>query len=473
MTVPEDTLEPSTQPPPHPPSQRSWRPLIARLHFYAGVLVAPFLLVAAVTGGLYALAPTLERVVYGDLLTVDAAGTALPLRDQVIAAQEAFPGLPLTGLRPAANPTESTRVYLADPALDDELLRAVFVDPHTGRVLGDKPTWLGYLPLSTWLDGLHRHLNLGEPGRIYSEIAASWLWVVALGGLYLWVVRAAGDRRRGRTRRILTLDRRVRGRSRTLNWHGATGVWLLGALLFLSATGITWSTYAGAHVTDIRSALNWERPQLDTALPGGDHAGHGGAPMNHEHLDASTVDYDRVLAAARGAGVRAPLEVTLPTGAGESLSVTEIEKPYRLTTNAAAVDPVTNTVTGEIDYRRDYSVIAKLADWGIRAHMGLLFGLLNQLLLLAVAVGLVTVIVRGYVMWWQRRPTRGSDWAVGRPPLRGAIRRLHPAAIAGLVVAVLAVGWFLPLLGVTLTVFVVVDAVAGAVKARRAKADHA
>ena len=43
--------------------------------------------------------------------------------------------------------------------------------------------------MSTWLDGLHRHLNLGEPGRIYSELAASWLWVVALGGVCLWVAK--------------------------------------------------------------------------------------------------------------------------------------------------------------------------------------------------------------------------------------------------------------------------------------------
>ncbi|MBO0681269.1 PepSY domain-containing protein [Mycolicibacterium sp. S2-37] len=466
MTVPEDTLTPPS--PPHL-TRRSWRPLVARLHFYAGVLVAPFILVAAITGGLYALAPTLERFYYGDILFVEASGQTIPLSDQVDAARAAFPDLALTGLRPAATAAESTRVYFADPSLDEELLRAVFVDPHSGRVLGDEATWLGYLPLSTWLDGLHRHLNLGEPGRVYSEIAASWLWLVALGGGYLWLVKAASERRRKRAGRILTVDRSVTGRSRTLNWHGTTGVWLLGALLFLSATGITWSTYAGAHVTDIRSALNWQRPQLDTAVPGGEHAGHGGAAMRRGQPDVAGVDYDRVLAAAAGAGVHLPLEVTMPAGAGDGLGVAEVEKPYRLTTNAATVDPAGYAVTAQIDYWRDYSVVAKLADWGIRGHMGLLFGLLNQLLLLAVAVGLVTVIVRGYVMWWRRRPTRGSAWAVGRPPMRGGIRRLQPAAIAALIVTTVAVGWFLPLLGITLAGFVAIDLLIGAVKARRAK----
>ncbi|MFB1296770.1 PepSY-associated TM helix domain-containing protein [Mycobacterium sp. pW049] len=468
MTIPDDTLEPtSTQPPQAIPAHR-WRALVVRLHFYAGVLVAPFLIVAALTGGLYALAPTIESFVYRDVLSVEPADRPVPLDVQVAAALSAHPGLTITGMRPPAASDESTRVYFADPGLDEELLRAVFVDPYSGRILGEEITWLGYLPLSTWLDGLHRHLNLGEPGRIYSEIAASWLWVVALGGLYLWSVKAAGDRRRGRKTRILSVDRTTTGRSRTLNWHGATGVWLLAGLLFLSATGITWSTYAGAHVSDLRTALNLQRPQLNTELSGDEHAGHAGHSAGQGGADPATVDYAAVLDAAAGVGVHQPVELTLPSEPGQGVTVTEIDEPFRWTTNSASVDPRDLTITGEVDYWRDYSLIAKLADWGIRAHMGFLFGLVNQLLLLGIAVGLLTVIARGYRMWWQRRPTRGSRWAVGRPPVRGSVRRLHPLATAGVAVTVAAVGWFLPLLGLTLVAFVVVDVVLGALKRRKA-----
>lgn len=464
MTLSDDTVEPLSPTPPPPSARRRWRPFVVRLHFYAGVLVAPFLLVAAVTGGLYALAPSLERVVYRDILSVEAQGPALPLGEQVERARVVHPNLAVTTVRPAAAPGDTTRVSFHDPALEEDRSRTVFVDPGTGDVLGEEVTWLGYLPLSTWLDGLHRHLNLGEPGRVYSEIAASWLWVVALGGVCLWVNKAAGDRRRGRKARIFSVDRDGSGRSRTLNWHGATGIWLLAGLLFLSATGITWSTYAGAHVTEIRAALNWQRPQLVTA-PEGAHAGHHGA--EGAVTDPAAVDYAGVLDAAARHGVRMPVEITAPAEPGEAVSVTEIDKAFRWTTNAAAVNPTDLSVTSVVDYRRDYSVIAKLADWGIRAHMGFLFGLLNQLALLAVAIGLVTVIVRGYRMWWQRRPTRGSNWAVGRPPVRGGMRQLSPVAIVAVGVTAVAVGWFLPLFGWTLAGFVVVDLIVGAVARRR------
>jgi uncharacterized iron-regulated membrane protein len=470
MTQSGDTVESPSTTDPSPP-QRSWRPFVMRLHFYAGVLIAPFILIAALTGGLYAMAPTIERVVYGDILTVPQSGEPIPLGDQAAAAQNAFPALTMTGMRPAASGTESTRVYFADPALDEELQRAVFVDPYTGRVLGDEASWLGYLPVSTWLDGFHRHLNLGEPGRLYSELAASWLWVVALGGVALWLTRAAAQRRRNRPGRVLRVDRSLKGRARTMNWHGTTGVWLLAALLFLSATGITWSTHAGEHVTELRSAMNWKRPALDTALTPAtavvpdEHAGHSGHPAPVR--GSGPVDFDAVLRAATGAGVQLPLEVTLPAEPGQGIGVAEIDEPYRLTTDAASVDPATNTVTSQINYWRDYSVVAMLADWGIRGHMGLLFGLLNQLLLLGIAVALVAVIVGGYRMWWQRRPTRGSAWAVGRPPVRGALRRLSPVAIGVLVVATVAVGWLLPLLGISLAAFVILDLALGAAKQRK------
>lgn len=86
---------------------------------------------------------------YRDVLTVEPADETAPLRDQIASAHAAFPDLNLTGMRPSSGAGESTRVYFTDPALDQELLRAVFVDPHSARVLGDEPTWLGYLPLST------------------------------------------------------------------------------------------------------------------------------------------------------------------------------------------------------------------------------------------------------------------------------------------------------------------------------------
>ena len=143
--------------------------------------------------------------------------------------QTAFPHLAMTAMRPAVATTDSTRIPFDDPALGADTQRAVFVDPYTGRVIGDEPVWFGYLPLSTWLDGLHRHLHLGEPGRVYSELAA--LWVVALGGTYLWIVNAY-VLRRDRVGRLFRVDRNVAGRARTLNCMARWGFGSWGCCCF-------------------------------------------------------------------------------------------------------------------------------------------------------------------------------------------------------------------------------------------------
>jgi uncharacterized iron-regulated membrane protein len=103
------------------------------LHFYAGVLVAPFILIAAITGALYAMAPTIERFVDDDILFVEPHGpyaAAIPLSQQAAAAQAAFPDLTIAGMRPTAGPTDSTRITFSDATLGEDTERAVLLPPH-------------------------------------------------------------------------------------------------------------------------------------------------------------------------------------------------------------------------------------------------------------------------------------------------------------------------------------------------------
>lgn len=454
---------------------RSFRPLIMRLHFYAGILVAPFLLIATISGGLYAIAPTIEHFVYSDYLHVDSAGPAVPVAEQIRAAQQVRPDLTLAAVRPATDPGESTRVIFTDPSLGESERLAVFVDPATARPLGELAVYgsSSALPMRTWIDQLHRNLHLGEPGRLYSELAASWLWVVALGGVYLWVQRYCTARARGAgTARLWTLDRSSHGRNRTLSWHGVAGIWIAVGLVFLSATGLTWSTYAGQNVSDLRSSLDWTTPTITTTTLGhtptgtstGEHAGHGTSNSAAPAADITRVNVghiDSVLTLARENGINGKVEASIPASADTAFTITQTRQPWVLANNAIAIDGATNTVTDTLWFA-EWPLAAKLSAWGIQLHMGILFGLLNQLALLALAVALASVIVRGYILWWRRRPTRGTRSPVGRPPVRGALRRIHPAAAVAVLAGAAVVGWFVPLLGLSLLVFLLIDGVLGA-----------
>jgi uncharacterized iron-regulated membrane protein len=445
--------------------------LVLRLHFYAGVLVAPFLVVAAVTGLAFVFSPQLDRVVYGDQLQVDrVGGFAHPLAQQVSAARAAHPDGDLAMVIPPVESTDTTKVVFSLPELGEKQ-HTVYVDPYTNQVKGTLTTWFGETPLMTWLDDLHRNLHLGVVGRHYSELAASWLWVVVLGGLLLWLRRQWTGRRR--LRRTLLPDLAAgRGVRRTRSWHAATGVWLAVGLLALSATGLTWSRYAGANFSVLQDSLNAHGPTLDTTLGAASAAGASNTADHHGTGSGTTgpfdvSDVDRVVLVARQAGLTGPVEVTPPSEPGTGWLAAQDDRTWPVHLDQAVIDPDTGTVAARSDFA-DWPMLAQLSKLGVALHMGFLFGLANQLLLATLAVGLLAMIAWAYRMWWQRRPTRADRRGpLGTPPARGAWRHIHPVVLVTGLAVVAFVGWAVPLLGITLAAFLLIDAVFAMLRRRR------
>lgn len=450
------------------------RPLLLRVHFYAGVLIAPVLFLAAATGLLYAGSWQAERILYSHELTVDRVGeAAVPLSTQVKAAQAAEPRGKVVGVWPAPEADATTRVIMEAPGLAEGQTRTVFVDPYTAEVRGQLTTSGDALPLRAWLSEFHASLQLGEFGRNYSELAASWLWIVALGGLALWI-----GRRRTRKAALLVPDRKATGRRKTLSWHGSIGLWATVGLVGLSATGLTWSKYAGENIGQLQDRLGGATPAVSATLnpgdgaaaadAGGEHAGHimpDGTEMTMP-MPATDIGIDKAVAAARAAGVTESLRVTLPAK-GKGYVVKEADKTLPVHLDSVAVDPADGRIMDELRFA-DYPLLAQLTRFGIDLHMGLTFGIANQIALAALALAVMFLIVWGYRMWWMRRPTKDRALSVGRAQPRGAWRRLPVTVLLPFACVAALVGWFVPLLGLSLLAFLVVDGALGFAARRRA-----
>jgi uncharacterized iron-regulated membrane protein len=104
--------------------------------------------------------------------------------------------------------------------------------------------------------------------------------------------------------------------------------------------------------------------------------------------------------------------------------------------------------------------------------MGLLFGVANQVVLALLAAGVLCLVGWGYRMWWLRLPRRGTGrptrGGMAGPPVGG--QRANTGAVLVGTLAAAALGIFLPVLGVSLLAFLVVDAVRLAVAARPRRA---
>ena len=119
---------------------------------------------------------------------------------------------------------------------------------------------------------------------------------------------------------------------------------------------------------------------------------------------------------------------------------------WRTTSDATSVDGA----TGDVIDRQPFSslpLFSKLSSWGIYLHMGIMFGLPLQIALLALGLATAALVALGYYMWWKRRPrflpTAHFSWAT--------------TALGALFAA--TVGAFLPLLGITLAPFLVLDVI--------------
>ncbi|WP_232661605.1 PepSY-associated TM helix domain-containing protein [Pseudonocardia sp. TRM90224] len=416
------------------------RPLVMRLHFYVGMFVGPFILVAAITGLLYTITPQLDELLYSDALHAPVGTQRLDLREQVVAAAAAVPDGTVTQIRPPVADDGTTRVTFEAPGVAEDFGRTAFVDPYTGQVKAVLDTYGEWLPVRAWIDALHRNLHLGDVGRIYSELAASWLWVLALSGMAMWVVRR---RKRNRMRRTLLPEGSTRGRARIRSWHGSVGLWAAIGMVGLSVTGLTWSQFAGPNVGDLRTALDWTTPSVGQELP---------STTAIATVDAAAVGAaaDTVLAAARAAGMTDPVAISPASEPGAAWEVAQVKRSWPLKQDAMAIDPTTGAVLDTVRWQ-DWPLMAQAAEVGISAHMGILFGIGNQLLLVVLALGIICVVSWGYRMWWLRRPTAAGRTAPGGTQRPGA----EAIVIVGLVAVLL--GLFFPVLGASLVLFLIAD----------------
>ncbi|MGP5257374.1 MULTISPECIES: PepSY-associated TM helix domain-containing protein [Micrococcaceae] len=473
-----ETTTPESQPPPVPsgPTRKGWLgQLLLRLHFYAGIFIGPFILVAAVSGALYAITPQIEQAVYADQLRAPIADSYLPLADQVEAANTYLGSDDaLVAVRPAPHPGDTTRVMYADENLGASETRAIFIDPATAEIRGDLTAYgtSGALPLRTWIDQLHRNLQLGEPGRMYSELAASWLGVIALAGFGLWILRI---RKTKRKKDLIRPAVKAKGYRRLASWHGSLGIWVLLGAFFLSATGITWSTYGGANVSELRAALNWGTPSVGTELSaaegsaGDEHAHHHGAAPAPTGDSVNPAAFDTMLSIAKEVNVNTGLvEIKPPAAKGKAWVVQEIQRSYPTEVDAVSINGQTLDVVDRVDFR-EFSLAAKLSRWGIDIHMGSMFGLPNQILLFLVASAIASMVVLGYAMWWKRRPTKNPALRMGKAPARGGLTRAPWWGIPLVLLAAAAVGVFLPLMGISLALFLLADLVVGWIHRAKSK----
>ncbi|MBI4781807.1 MAG: PepSY domain-containing protein [Oscillatoriophycideae cyanobacterium NC_groundwater_1537_Pr4_S-0.65um_50_18] len=447
------------------PSNRFYR-TVWRWHFYAGLFVIPFMLMLALTGIIYLFKPQLDAAMYRNLMFVQPGGAVLPYTQQVDAAKALYPDAAISKIIPSVAANRSTEVEIK--AGDRTLM--VFVNPYTGKVLGDRDENQN---LQSIARKLHGELMIGKVGDYLIELAACWGLVLLITGLYLWLPRK-GLSVWG------TLLPRLGNRNRRIFWrdlHAVPG--LYGGLLigFLILTGLPWTGFWGetfAQVWNQFPAQMWNDVPQSTQLTGSlnqngqnvpwaveqmplplsqkpsqmpsqshDHsAGHSASG----HAEAAPVTLNSVIALAQTKGVVPGFNVTLPGGETGVYTVSAFpDNPAQEAT--LHIDQYSGAVLADVRWQQ-YGLVPKAVELGIAIHMGKYFGLANQLLMLFACLVILLLCVSGVVLWWKRRP---AD-RLGAPPLPEHVQQWRiPLAIVAIS------GLAFPLVGLSLVTVLLLD----------------
>jgi len=437
--------------------------LFWRWHLYAGLVVAPFLVVLAITGAIYLFNDEYYDTVHRELRFTPAPWTEhMPLGALIDSAEAGVAHGTATRIDVSADPARAAQVHLGMP---DGSRRIAYVDP------GDA-TLLGALDPSRTLIGiaerLHGSLMLGTFGRYVMELAACWAALLILSGLYLgWPRRADG-----RWWRAVVPDMRARGRGLWKSLHRAIGLWVALLALFLICSGLPWAVFWGGWIRGgaelvgegyppvYRRYAEPEAPRVGedfkdvpwtlqhAPMPAADapasaHHGHHGSTMPVGARHWTPAGLERAIAHVRASGTHDDLRIFLPGDArGALMAYTYPDRPQGQITYHFDRDGALLVSAGFDDYGK----VAQAIELGVQLHMGNYFGRLNQAVLLSACIGIVGLVVTGTVMWWRRRP----DGRIGAPQSAGM-----PARYAWLLILVTAV--LLPLLAASLLVVLAFD----------------
>jgi uncharacterized iron-regulated membrane protein len=427
-----------------------------RWHFYAGIIVVPFLIVSALTGIVMLYGNSIETSL-GARHYVAPGGDRAPLVAQAETATAAVPG---SSLKLVVHPASDDRATVFVVDADGQNV-VVSVDPHGPKPIASivkDDTWY------YWANNIHGTLLIGTVGDRIMEIAAGLGIVLVLTGLYMWWPR------NGRTlARALVPNLAARGRAAWKELHVTAGFYMAVVLLFFLVSGLSWAGIWGEKITQAWSTFPAEKFE-NVPLSDKTHASmnHGAlkevpwaleqTPMPASGSQAGAegahhggpVDLDTVAALARRIGFDGQFRINVPQGEDGvfTISADSMDGDTADATGdrTVHVDRYTGKVLAEVGFS-DYSLAGKAMAVGIALHQGNL-GPLNTALNLLFCLFILFMCVSGVVMWWKRRPAG----RLGAPLYPRGFRA--PAAIVAIAVAVCLA---FPLTGIGIALFALVD----------------
>ena len=368
------------------------RKVFLQIHLWLGLSVGLLLALAGLTGSILVFDEEIDALLNPELLVVEAGESRVPFQQVVSTVEAAYPDQPISYVRMPRGAGETFEVTTAGtPALE------IFVDPHSGSILGDRGVEQGF---TNKLWHLHVHLLSGENGERVMGIVGLLTLLIVLSGVVVWWPRMR------RWLEAFLVRWRAGWKRVNFDAHRAAGIWSAAFLALTASTGAALIFHDAFLAVANAVTASAPTPAPPVVVP---RAGTDRVPIDamlaeaHRALPGGTITY-----------------VSFPAAADQPLSV-RLHFDEALHPNGRSfvyLDPWTGDALAVES--------ALLAPAGLRAlnllyplHIGSFGGLVVRVLYALFGLAPLFLLTTGAIMWWNRtiapkrkRRRRGSAQTV-------------------------------------------------------------
>lgn len=355
-------------------------------HFIAGLISLPFVILLAITGGLYLFKDQYEAPKQAYIKIVKVEGKALSFEKQWQLVKPELHKPPYT----MTVPTEVNQATAFSSGMFSHK-NSVYVNPYKAEVsgkIGPKDSDMHTVRK------LHGELLLGKFGTKIVELVASWMFVLIITGIYVfWPSKKEGVKGFFRIR--------FKQGKRTLfrDLHTALGFWISVLLLMILVGGMPWTDVFGSNFKWLQEATNTGVPKTWSARV-----------LNSE-VKGEAISLDKMVVLAKSMDLKGEVSIGLPSNPKGVYSI------YNTTFDLGAQKRFHfDQYSGKqlINHNwEDVGVLMRGRMWFMAFHQGQ-FGFWNWLLMLAVAVLLAFVAIAALVSYLKRK--EAGKWGTPKVP---------------------------------------------------------
>jgi uncharacterized iron-regulated membrane protein len=363
------------------------------------------------TGSIYLFQPQIDNILYHNLYNIDEKNQPYLSADIVMKnIDQKFPNSKKLAYIPSPQANKSSLVRILDQNSKNILIG---VNPYSAEIIAS----IDYKErIMAKIRNFHGKLFMGIAGKILVELFASWSIILLISGLYLWYKLKKMQSQNNLLKMLVPRHSPFLGRNFWREWHAFFGSWIALIIIFLVITGLPWSFLAGNIIRTIEHKTSTPETHIGRDFGGSktlksndieqgwinDHAQNLAGEIGSKNIAKKSLSLQQIIEIAQNnKNIVSGFEIRLPIDKNGVYSIINDSQKIPQNTAFIHIDQYSGEVLSQVLWR-DFSIWSKMIAIGVALHEGKYFGTPNQIINLIGCLGLILVIISGYLMWFKR-----------------------------------------------------------------------